>query len=222
MKSGLFLIGLVMFLSLSLKAQEDTTALQRGTIYPGYIITLDNDTIEGWLLNINLWLNQHQTFFYDDPDNHKGRIKYTAKELKGYKVGNRIYESIRFEGQYSSHKDNFFMRIITGPISYYLWYYDPDRSKLSPVSMTLDDLSDAILFEENELSTQDLIRKLDGEMISLGQLKYLVNFDKNMSKLVSDYPELAEKIKNKEDGYKWIDAKSIINEYNLWYLQTHQ
>lgn len=221
MKSGMFLCIFILFFSVTMRAQEDTTALQRGTIYPGYIITQDNDTVEGWLLNINCWLNQHQTFFYNDPDNHKGRIKYTANELKEYKVGNRIYESIRFEGQYSSHKDNFFMRIITGPISYYLWYYDPDRSKLSPVSMTLNDISDALLFEENELSTQDLIRKLDGEMTNLGQLKYLVNFDKSMSKLVSDYPELAEKIKNKEDGYQWIDKEKIIREFNQWYLDNH-
>ncbi len=217
MKLSVFFYLFILLLPFTLKAQEDTIALQRGTIYPGYIITLENDTIEGWLLNINLWLNQQETFFYDDPDNHKGRAKYKAKELKGYKVGNRVYESLRFEGKYSSHKNNFFMRIITGPITYYLWYYDPDRSKLSPVNMTLDDLSDAILFEENELSTQDLIRKLDGDMINLGQLKYLVNFDKNMSKLVSDYPELAEKIINKEDGYKWINAKEIIKEYNAWY-----
>jgi len=200
-------------------AQEDTLALERGTIYPGYIITSDNDTIEGWVLNINLWLNQQMTFYYDDPDNHDGRIKYKAKELKGYRVGNRIYDHMKYEGKYSSHKHNFFLREIDGPMSCYVWYYDPDRSKLSPVDMSLDDLSDALLFDEDELSTQLLIRNTDGEIVNLDQLKYLVNFDKNMSKLVSDYPELSEKVRNKEEGYKWINAKEIIAEYNSWYLK---
>jgi len=200
-------------------AQEDTLALERGTIYPGYIITSDNDTIEGWVLNINLWLNQQMTFYYDDPDNHDGRIKYKAKELKGYRVGNRIYDHMKYEGKYSSHKHNFFLREIDGPMSCYVWYYDPDRSKLSPVDMSLDDLSDALLFDEDELSTQLLIRNTDGEIVNLDQLKYLVNFDKNMSKLLSDYPELSEKVRNKEEGYKWINAKEIIAEYNSWYLK---
>jgi len=201
-------------------AQEDTLALERGTIYAGYIITTDHDTIEGWLLNINLWLNQQMTFYYDDPDNHDERIKYKAKELKGYRVGNRIYEQMKYEGKYSSHKHNFFLREIDGPMSCYIWYYDPDRSKLSPVDMSLDDLSDAILFEEDELNKQLLILNPAGDIINLDQLKYLVNFDKNMSKLISDYPELADKVRNKKEGYKWINAKEIISEYNAWYLQN--
>lgn len=212
---------IISLLPIDLKSQEDTLALERGTIYPGYIITLKGDTLEGWLLNINLWLNQHMTFFYDDPDNHDGRVKYKAREIKGYKVGNRVYESIRFLGEYSLHKDNFFMRKITGPISYYEWYYDSDRSNLSPVDVSLKELSDAFVFEEDELSTQDLCRKSEGEMINLGNLKYLLNFDKNMSKLVSDYPELSQKIQNKEEGFKWIDRLHIIRNYNEWYLQNH-
>ncbi|MBN2864243.1 MAG: hypothetical protein JXN62_13830 [Bacteroidales bacterium] len=211
----------ILLLTTALKSQDDTVALERGTVYPGYIITLKGDTVEGWLLNINLWLNQHITFFYDDPDNHEGRVKYKAKELKGYKVGNRVYESIRFPGEYSINRDNFFMRQITGPISYYQWYYDSDRGKLLPGDISVQDLSDAFIFEENELSTQDLCRISEGEMINLGNMKYLLNFDKNMSKLVSDYPELSQKIINKEEGYKWVDRMDIIRKYNEWYLKNH-
>lgn len=218
MKTSLYILVFMALLPFSIKAQSDTLIVERGTTYPGYIITQEDDTIHGWLLNINLWLNQHMTFFYDDPDKREDRIKYKSKEIKGYKVGNRIYESIKFAGLYSTHAYNFFMREITGPIDYYVWYYDPDRSKLSATDISLNDISNAIIFEENELSTQELCRKFDEDMINLGQLKYLVNFDKNMSKLVSDYPELAEKIRNKEEGYKWINAKEIILEYNAWYV----
>ncbi|MBN1157792.1 MAG: hypothetical protein JXA61_00295 [Bacteroidales bacterium] len=221
MKTLVILCLLILLSSFRSIAQNDTLILERGTVYPGYIITLEGDTLEGWLLNINLWLNQQMTFFYDDPDNHDGRVKYMAEDLKGYKVGNREYESIKFMGLYSPRKNNFFMRTITGPISYYVWYYDPERSKLSSTDISLDDISDAILFEESELSNQnqDLFHKFDDEMVSLGQLKYLTNFDKNMSKIVSDYPGLAERIRNKEEGYKWINARDIIREYNTWYLE---
>ncbi|MDR1680088.1 MAG: hypothetical protein LBR81_10000 [Prevotellaceae bacterium] len=40
-----------------------------------------------------------------------------------------------------------------------------------------------------------------------------------MSALVSDYPELAEKVIPKAKGYRMLDILSIINEYNEWYLQ---
>jgi hypothetical protein len=221
MKAYNFFYLLIILLPVSGIAQNDTLSLQRGTTYPGYIITLEDDTVHGWLLNINLWLNQHMTFFYDDPDKKEDRIKYKAKELKGYMVGNRIYESIKFPGSYSMHAYNFFMREMTGAIDYYVWYYDPERSKISDTDISLDDISDAMLFEESELSTQQLCRKLNEDMIDLGALKYLVNFDKNMSKLVSDYPELAEKIRNKEEGYKWTDLKKVISEYNKWYQKNH-
>jgi hypothetical protein len=221
MKSLILLCLIIACMPAISKAQNDTLPLERGTTYPGYIITSEGDTTQGWLLNINLWLNQHMTFYYNDSANREGRVKYKAKELSGYKVGNRVYESLKFKGLYSNYSVNFFMRVITGPINYYEWYYDPDRSKLSPTNFSLKDISDAILFEENELSTQKLCRKLDGEMVELGQLKYLFNFDKNMSKLVSDYPELAEKIRNKVEGYKWINKKEIIREYNAWYLENH-
>jgi hypothetical protein len=161
------------------------------------------------------------TFYYDAPDNREERIKYKAKELRGYKVGNREYESVKCPGMYSTHPYNFFMRKITGPINYYEWFYDPDQSKLSATDISLRDIADAMLFEESELSTQQLCRKLDEDMVDLGQLKYLLNFDKNMSKLVIDYPELAEKIRNKVEGYKWINVKEIIREYNSWYLENH-
>ena len=35
-----------------------------------------------------------------------------------------------------------------------------------------------------------------------------------MSKYVSDYPELAKKIKSKEKGYRVLGILKIVNEYN--------
>ena len=43
-----------------------------------------------------------------------------------------------------------------------------------------------------------------------------IGFSGKMAKYFSDYPELSEKIKEKEDGYKFNDIKEIIAEYNTW------
>ncbi len=42
-----------------------------------------------------------------------------------------------------------------------------------------------------------------------------------MSKLVSDYPELAKKIASKQEDYRWNNVETIVKEYNEWYLQNH-
>ena len=55
----------VVFLSLLpvlCSAQESPPAPNRGSVLPGFIITLQGDTVRGYLLNINLWLNQKMTF----------------------------------------------------------------------------------------------------------------------------------------------------------------
>ena len=54
--------------SLPAGAQDKLTqdSLRRGSIHPGFIITIQGDTLKGFLLNINLWLNQKMTFYYTD------------------------------------------------------------------------------------------------------------------------------------------------------------
>lgn len=192
------------------QAQDDTTALKRGTVYPGYFITLDGDTVHGYILNSNLWYNQTMVFYYKDSTDRENRIKFRAKEIKGYKVGNRIYDSFKHPGSYSTHSYNFFYRRITGPLCYYIWYYDPDRGNLSEPVLTLEGIAEALILEDGELWTQDIVRKGDGELIDVNP----IGFAKKMSQIIEDEPELAKKIKNKEEGYRSIDMLKIVEEYN--------
>ena len=37
-----------------------------------------------------------------------------------------------------------------------------------------------------------------------------------MAHLVKDYPDLARKIRNEEEGYRYKDLEKIIREYNGW------
>ena len=153
----------VIFLSLLVfqgYAQENQPEPERGSVLPGYIITLQGDTVKGYLLNINLWLNQKMTFFYKDPDDSEGRIKYKPKEIKAYQVGPRHYESIDRLFTNSMRSDNFLLRKVEGPIKYYVWYYDEDKTKLTfSDNISLADLGKAFIFDESELWKDEFARK---------------------------------------------------------------
>jgi hypothetical protein len=206
-----------------LNAQGSQQEPERGSVHPGYIITLKGDTVKGYLLNINLWLNQKMTFLYKDPNDREGRIKYTPKEIKAYQVGPRYYESIDHSFTNSIRSDNFLLRKVDGPIKYYIWYYDEDKSKLVGWDkITLADLGKAFLFEESELWKDEFAKRGNEETLTPFDLKFLMKFARNMSEYVKDDAELAQKIVNKSEGYKNINIEAIIREYNDWYLKNHK
>ena len=213
-----YLCVLLSFLAWPLvsNGQEDGDELERGSIWPGYIITNEGDTVWGHLLNINLWMNQNMTFYYSDPDNRETRIRYRPKEIKAYQVGNRYYESVKFPFPYGNHPVSFVQRRIDGPIRCYVWYYNMEKGRLMSSDFNLNDLAKVILFEEKDLATSCYGVKEDGEFTELTSFKFLVKFAKNMSDYVKDDPELARKILDKEQGYLGIprDIERIIREYN--------
>jgi len=203
--------------------QESQPEPERGSIHPGFIITLKGDTVHGYLLNINLWLNQKMTFFYTDPDDREGRVKYTPKEIMAYQIGPRYYESIKHPFTNSPRSENFILRKVDGPIKYYVWYYDEDKTKLTVWdNISLDDLGKAFLFEESELWKDEFGRKGNEETLTPFALKFLMKFAKNMSEYVQDDVELAQKIASKTKGYQNINIEAIIREYNDWYLSSSQ
>ena len=221
-RSKLFVIFLGLLPALGY-AQEDQPEPERGSVLPGFIITLQGDTVKGYLLNINLWLNQKMTFFYTHPDDQKGRVKYTPKEIRAYQVGPRYYESIKHPFTNSIRSENFLLRKVDGPIKYYVWYYDEDKSKLMVWdNISLADLGNAFLFDESELWKEEFGKKKDEETIMPFDFKFLLKFARNMADYVKDDVELAQKIANKTEGYKNIHIEAIIREYNAWYLDNHQ
>ncbi len=216
-KFTLYLIWvLVAGMTLPSAAQEKQDQLNRGSIHPGFIITLQGDTVRGFLLNINLLTNQHMTFYYTDSSDFKGRIKYKPKEIKAYQVGNRYYESMKYAFTNSSNKQNFILKKLSGPISMYVWYYNPDKPNYMAKDLTLEDLSKAILYEESDLHTIEYGMKGKEELTELSGWKFLIKFAKNMSAYVADDAELADKIRNKTEGYLGLsrDIEHIIIEYN--------
>lgn len=216
------LVLLLSILPYSVSSQDNSAEPERGSIMPGFIINLQGDTIKGYLLNINLWLNQKMTFFYTDPEDHEGRIRYTPKEIKAYQVGRRYYESIKHPFTNSVRSENFLMRKVNGPIKYYIWYYDEDKTRLMTLdNISIADLGKAFLFDESELWKDEFAIRQGEQTLTAFNLKFLLKFSRNMAEYVGDNAELAKKIADKKEGYKNINIESIIREYNDWYLKNH-
>jgi len=217
LKRFIFILSIpILLLSFSAEAQQDSLFVPRGTRNYGYIINLNGDTIHGYTLNLNLWNNQMMTFYYEDMvSEHKG-TKYRAKDLLGYKTGPREYERIKFSGLFSPYRYNFFLKKIDGAIDLFIWYYNTEVNLLMGTDALLTEANDSFLIAEDKLWTQALGRTYKGEIIEFGSLKFRPKFNKRMSRVVSDYKELAEKIRNEEEGYGFKDLEKIILEYNDW------
>lgn len=209
----LWIFLLLIGFSVPLVAQNDEPEPARGSVLPGFIITLSGDTVKGYLLNINLWMNQHMTLFYTSPDDTDGRVKYKPKEIKAYKVGNRFYESMKYPFAHSIYPYNFVLRKVNGPFKYYVWYFNEDHSKLMSPDISLDELTKAFVFEENELWKEEFGKMGDGEFFRF-DLKFMMKFAKNMSEYVKDDAELFQKVRDKVKGYQNVDIERIAKEYN--------
>lgn len=216
------LLLFAMFISASLMAQNAQTEVRLWTIYPGYVITHNNDTIHGYIKLNNYVDNQRKALFYLHPDDKKETEKYRPKDIKAYKVGPRFYESFKFWPETEDRGVHFFLKVIDGPISFYKWYYEPVEKSKKRIQVEDDKITKIDLsFSEANLSKELIAIKLKGKPEQLNKLKYLTNFKKNMSKYLYDYPELASKIANKEEGYHYYDIEKIIQEYNAWYIKNH-
>ncbi len=48
-----------------------------------------------------------------------------------------------------------------------------------------------------------------------------INFGRNMSSMIFDYNSLNKKVRDAEEGYKFLNYQQIIARYNLWFNSTH-
>ncbi len=210
---------------------SDSVRVKLWTLYPGYIVTRENDTIRGYLMLKNLVNNQDKVYFYKSPDQDKKEaVKYKPKDLKAYKVGPRVYESFKFRPSASTYAGNdarawhFILKAIDGPFTLYRWYYETIERSEERVKMQKghpETLSVDLSFNEDELKHITLGRKLGGELIDFDSFKMLTGFKKQMSRLVADDPELSKKIAGKAEGYRIANLEKIVREYNAWYVKHH-
>lgn len=209
-----FLVFVIVLTGVKKAYNQDTlTEIKMWTIYPGYVITHTDDTIFGYIKLNNLADNQDKALFYKNDDDEKYSEKYRPKDIKAYKVGPRFYESFKFwPAGGAANTYHFFLRVIDGPIKYYVWYYEPESRTSERFKVDDDGVKIDLSFSEDDLYSQEIVKKLDNNPEKVG-----VNFKKFMSKLVEDNKDLADKIIRKDDGYTYGKYENIIREYNEWY-----
>jgi hypothetical protein len=115
---------------------------------PGYIITLEGDTLDGWVKDRNsgTFTTLYPRIRFRNGDS-PFRRKYSPEQIRGYACNNQFYESIPlyeesafFTFRYHVHESHkpVFLRIICrdGPLSYYHWeYVDEDSDYLDHIPL---------------------------------------------------------------------------------------
>ncbi len=127
------LFTLLIFASLSQdnnieQGNWDPAIYRVGEIYPGYIVNMKGDTVEGFLKADTRCSiagvgssNQNQVTFYQNQSDKKPLAKYKPDEIKAYKIADKVYQSITYSGGLLK-KPNFNLVVEDGAIRIYEWY----------------------------------------------------------------------------------------------------
>lgn len=184
-----------------------------GQKLPGYIITNKGEKVEGYLKRFLKIKSQRKVKFFKSLDD-KDPVAYGAKELKAYQIADDYYESHAYEGL-SGKTKVFLLRTIAGQLDVFDYYIMVEDDQGNELTLSKEGNKEITLdFDGRKMQTEMLGVKADGERLKFSSPKLLFGFKKIMSKFLGDYPELANKIKNKEKGYKVLGLLNIINEYN--------
>lgn len=189
---------------------------QVNKMYPGFVITKDNDTVKGFIKADQRCgvggigsSNQNRCEFYTNENDKKPIAKYAPDDIKGYKIADKLYESIAYSGGLLK-KPNFNLVVTEGKIRIYEWY------------STKDDFSN-IRKQSGESQKDFDLRRYNTNIIlakdgkdPIAHSSMLLKFSEKMAALVAEDKELATKVTNKEKGYKMLNLFGIIEEYNAW------
>lgn len=189
---------------------------QVGKMYPGYIIKLEGDTVQGFIKADNRCStagvgssNQNTAAFYLKESDKKPFAKYKPDEIKGYKIADKVYQSINFSGGLMK-KANFNLVVTDGAIRMYEWYSTVDNY------MTIQRQSGETwkAYDARRFETKLVVAKDPKEPMEYSTLG--MSFAKKMPALISDNPEMAKKVADKAKGYGFLNMFAVIDEYNAW------
>jgi hypothetical protein len=189
---------------------------QVGKVYPGYIVKLDGDTIQGFIKADTRCStggmgssNQNLAQFFTSQTDKKPVAKYKPADIKGYKIADKVYESINYSGGLFK-KPNFNLVVEEGKIRLYEWYSTVENF----MSVTRQSGESFKSYDARRYETKVIVAKDPTEPIELSMLG--LSFAKKMPPMISDYEELARKVSEKEKGYTFLRIYEVIKEYNSW------
>lgn len=215
MNTKSFLLALVLVTAHTIMAQNfDPQIYTVGKKYPGYVIKLNNDTVRGFIeakeratIGGLGYSNQNRCEFYLNENDRKATEKYGPKDIKGYMLADKFYKSIPYSGGLVK-SNNFVLQTMSGRISRYVDY----TTKEGFVNMNQGAGESQEDFDKRRYDIADVYQKLDEDPVTW--TKIVMSYAKVVSAMMSDYPELSEKIKNKEKGYKVDHFFDALKEYN--------
>ncbi|WP_299225154.1 hypothetical protein [uncultured Psychroserpens sp.] len=179
---------------------------------PGYIITNKGEKIEGYLKRFLKIKSQRKVKFFKTLDD-KPQV-FDAKDLEAYQIANDYYESHPYEGL-SGKTKVFLLRTVEGKIDLFEYYIRVEDDKGREMTLSKKGNTEVSLdFDGTKIQTEILAVKDGKDYLKFASSKVMFSFKNVMSKYVSDFPELAKKIKNKEKGYRILGVLKIVNEYN--------
>lgn len=183
---------------------------------PGYVITNNGEKIEGYLKRFLKIKSQRKVKFFKTLDDKP--VVYDPKDLKAYKIENDYYETHPYEGLNGKTKV-FLLRTVEGKINLFDYYIRVEDDKGRELTLSKEGNKEISLdFDGTKIQTEILAVKDGKEYLKFTSPKLMFSFKGVMSKYVSDYPELAKKIKNKEKGYRILGILKIVNEYNEHFI----
>lgn len=193
----LFLFGIIT--TLTAQSQDWSWNVYKfNKIYPGYYVTNEGDTIEGYFKHGDKVDNQNNCHYYKNETDSKPTSKFKPADIKGYKVADKTYRTMNYSGGLFSKPLRFVLLVTDGAIAEFIFYSEDP---------TTPNDTKTVYHKPHDANNADPV-----ELQSFG-----LKFAKKMSEYVADYPELAKKIADKEEGYGMLKILDIIKEYNDWY-----
>lgn len=211
MKASTFLFFLFLS-SLSFSQDWSTDTYKYDELYPGYVITLKGEKIEGYIKYRNRFIMQEEVIFFSDPNVVSTKKRYEAKDLLEYEVADKHYACIRYSGgknNYPEIRGNLVVRG-TGCIKEYIWY---SQAAGYTTMAKFEGESDEDFGNRKFPSTTVFYK--EGDDIAVEMNFFKEDFVKRVSEYVSGNKELAKKVKTGQSGYnREGDVRKIFDEYN--------
>jgi hypothetical protein len=184
--------------------------LRKEILYPGYLISLSDDTLAGMVMFKSLTRNQTEVVFYDSVAiGHNPRIAKPG-EINGYVISGMNYRSVPFSGRYSSRKMTFMYCLADGPVSVYKWFFHEKQQYFEDNAFWDYKTTYAV----DDIQHQFFVCRKNSKPLVISDCEIEFRFEKKMIRYLSDNKMIASKIKEKQPGYRCNDLVRIINEYN--------
>lgn len=193
----IIMVALAIFSVCAINAQDWSGAVYKiGKKYPGYYVTNEGDTINGYFMHGTKVQNQLRCDFYKIETDPEPDEKFFPEDIKSYKVGDKLYRTINYSGGLLKKPLRFVLVVKDGAISQFTFY-----------SEDLTNEEKTVFYKANDPENPDPL-----------ELQYFgMGFAKRMSAFVADNEELSKKVADKEKGYGMLQIDAIIEEYNTWY-----